>query len=220
MKKNIRISPIGLKGNAINERMKELMGISLIKEGKSGPVIELTKRGPDGNAYAVVRENHEWYIKKTFKKTNLVAEDFQYIGGLANKKDEAYPSYAKAIKQLNLKFRSLAEAYNYTGVINITENDNLLSEDITGFSTQSGNGFTGENNFEKPVEEAIEEDEELSEEEKAIDDMMTETDEEPVEEKAKVEENKLTIGRALENMDAIIDSLTEAPIKKKVYHIR
>jgi hypothetical protein len=113
--------------------------------------------GPDGNAYAIIRENHEWYIKKTNKTKNLVAEDFKYIGGLQNKKQEAYPSYAKAIKHLNLKFRSLAEAYNYDGEINLFVNDNLLSEMTmaAGFSEMKGNGFTGEGNLEgnKPMDE-------------------------------------------------------------------
>ena len=156
MKKPI-INPVGLKGNEINERMKQLMGIQPINENKSNIVIELTKMGPDGNAYAIIRENHEWYIKKTSKTKNLVAEDFKYIGGLQNKKQEAYPSYAKAIKHLNLKFRSLAEAYNYDGEINLFVNDNLLSEMTmaAGFSEMKGNGFTGEGNLEgnKPMDE-------------------------------------------------------------------
>jgi hypothetical protein len=133
------------------------MGIQPINENKSNIVIELTKMGPDGNAYAIIRENHEWYIKKTNKTKNLVAEDFKYIGGLQNKKQEAYPSYAKAIKHLNLKFRSLAEAYNYDGEINLFVNDNLLSEMTmaAGFSEMKGNGFTGEGNLEgnKPMDE-------------------------------------------------------------------
>ena len=156
MKKAI-ISPVGLKGNEINERMKQLMGIQSINENKSNIVVELTKIGPDGNAYAIIRENHEWYIKKASKTKNLVAEDFKYIGGLQNKKQEAYPSYAKAIKHLNLKFRSLAEAYNYDGEINVFLNDNLLSEMAmaAGFSEMKGNGFTGEGNLEgnKPMDE-------------------------------------------------------------------
>jgi len=156
MKKNILINPIGLKGQEINERMKQLMGIKSINENKSNIVVELTKMGPDGNAYAIVRENHEWYIKKTDKTKNLVAEDFKYIGGLQNKKQEAYPSYAKAIKHLNLKFRSLAEAHNYDGEINVFLNDNLISEaGMAGFSEMKGNGFTGEGNLEgnKPMDE-------------------------------------------------------------------
>ena len=156
MKKNILINPIGLKGQEINERMKQLMGIKPINENKSNIVVELTKMGPDGNAYAIVRENHEWYIKKANKTKNLVAEDFKYIGGLQNKKQEAYPSYAKAIKHLNLKFRSLAEAHNYDGEINVFLNDNLISEaGMAGFAEMKGNGFTGEGNLEgnKPMDE-------------------------------------------------------------------
>jgi hypothetical protein len=149
MKKNILINPLGLKGQEINERMKQLMGIQSINENNSKIVVELTKMGPDGNAYAIVRENQEWYIKKANKTKNLVAEDFKYIGGLQNKKQEAYPSYTKAIKHLNLKFRSLAEAYNYDDEINVFLNDNLISEGgMAGFSEMKGNGFTGEGNLE------------------------------------------------------------------------
>jgi len=149
MNKNNRISPVGLKGNQINERMKELMGISSINENKSNVVVELTKMGPDGQAYAIIRENHEWYIKKADKTTGLIAEDFKYIGGLQNKKAEAYPSYAKAIKHLNFKFKSLAEAYNFDGEINVFENDNLLNESgVAGFAQMEGMGFSGEGNLE------------------------------------------------------------------------
>jgi hypothetical protein len=135
-----RITPVGLKGNEINERMKQLMGIQLINENKKTSVVELTKIGPDGKVYGIVRENHEYYIKVTEKKKNLVTEDFSYIGGLQNKKQEAYPSYSKAIKQLNLKFNSLNEAYGKSGQINVFENDNLLNE--------MSMGFTGEGNLE------------------------------------------------------------------------
>lgn len=189
MKKTVLINPTGLKGSEINERMKELMGIKPITENKSSIVVELTKKGPDGNSYAVIRENHEWYIKKTTKTSNLVAEDFQYIGGLKNKKSEAYPSYAQAIKHLNLKFRSLAEAYNYDGEINLFINDNLLSESgFAGFSSE-GSGFSGHGNMEgnEPMEEGwmeesmYEEDYmgevEMTEAELAIDEMMNRQDE-------------------------------------------
>lgn len=135
-----KIIPVGLKGNEINERMKELMGIKPINENKRTSAVELTKVGPDGNVYAIVKENHEYYIKTTTKKSNLVTEDFSYIGGLQNKKSEAYPSYSKALKHLNLKFNSLNEAYGKSGQINVFEDDNLLNE--------MGMGFTGEGNLE------------------------------------------------------------------------
>lgn len=155
--KNNKITPVGLKGREINERMKELMGIKTINENKSTSAVELTKIGPDGNAYAIIRENREWYIKKADKTTGLVVEDFKYIGGLQNKKMEAYPSYSSALKRLNFKFKSLTEAHNFTGEINIVENDNLLSEaGFAGFSQHSGHGFMGEINmsrYSEPIEE-------------------------------------------------------------------
>ena len=126
--KNNAIRPVGLKGNDILSRMKDLMGMSPINENKSNSVVELSKVGPDGKVYGIVRENHEYYIKTANNATNLMLEDFNYIGGLQNKKAEAYPSYAKAIKQLNLKFLSLNEAYGKSGQINVFENDNLITE--------------------------------------------------------------------------------------------
>lgn len=155
MKKNI-ITPVGLKGFEINERIKQLMGVTQDKDKSTNMTVELTKLGPDGKAYAIVRENREWYIKRANKTNNLVLEDFKYIGGLQNKKDEAYPSYSRAIKQLNLKLKSLAEAYNFTGEINLFVNDNLLSESsLAGFSEMKGNGFSGEGNLEgnRPLSE-------------------------------------------------------------------
>lgn len=143
-----RITPIGLKGNQITERMKELMGIQPINENRKTSVVELTKLGPDGNVYGIVRENHEYYIKLSTKKENLKTEDFSYIGGLKNKKQEAYPSYAKAIKHLNLKFNSLNEAYGKTGQINVFQNDNLLKEDVAGFYNQRETMFRNEGNLE------------------------------------------------------------------------
>jgi hypothetical protein len=197
--KNNRILPIGLKGNQINERMMELMGINKTNENKSNIAVELTKMGPDGKAYAIIRENHEYYIKSTNKTSNLIAEDFKYIGGLQNKKQEAYPSYAKAIKHLNIKFNSIQEALDTRIDINVFEDDNLLNEDIAGFSNAYGGGFSGAGNLEGNSslyeEEEVdgeeipenpedytkqpgyihEEDEDMSDEEKAIDEMLDES---------------------------------------------
>lgn len=142
-----KINPVGLKGKEINERMKQLMGIAPINEEIKTSVVELTKKGPDGKVYAIVRENHEYYIKTTTKQENLVVEDFQYIGGLQNKKQEAYPSYAKAIKHLNLKFHSLNEAYGKSGQINVFLNDKLLKEDYAAFESM-GSGFKSEGNMD------------------------------------------------------------------------
>lgn len=247
MENGNKITPTGLKGREINERMIQLMGITPVNENNNKSVVELTKIGPDGNAYAIVRENHEYYIKSTPKKSQLMTEDFGYIGGLQNKKSEAYPSYAKAIKHLNLRFNSLAESLDKGHNINVFENDNLLKENgfAGGFANHpQGGGFSGEGNlegntplFEEEETEEEKEDVELTEVEKAVDKMLTgDQDELDVEPEGgdddidakdlaklrgdKVNETKLTIDRALTNMDSIIDSLTEGTLKKKVYTLK
>jgi hypothetical protein len=126
-KRNI-VKPTGLKGTEKLSRMKQLMGVTPINESINRSVIELTKNGPDGNIYAIVRENQEYYIKSCKNKKNVISEDFKYIGGLQNKKSKSYPSYAKAIKHLNLKFISLNEAHSKSGNINTFKNDNILDE--------------------------------------------------------------------------------------------
>lgn len=230
MKKQIIVNPTTLKGYEVNERIKELMGIKPINENTHKSVVELTKLGPDGKVYGIVRENHEYYIKSAENKKNLVAEDFQYIGGLQNKKDEAHPSYAKATKQLNLKFISLNEMFNSSTKINIFENDNLHANQANGFSG-AGNleGNTPMWEAEEETDEMVEEEVELSEDEKAIDDMLKEdtienddlentTSNDDAYEKAfssmNENKNKLSIARALTEMDSIIEGLER---KKKVY---
>jgi len=140
---------------------------------------------------------------------------------------------------LNLKFNSLSESLDKGHNINVFENDNLLKENgIAGFSNYSGNGFSNEGNLEGniPLFEEEEEDVELTEVEKAVDEMLTgDQDELDVvpdgvinakdfaklrADKDKVNERKLTINRALKNMDSIIDNLTEGTVKKKVYTLK
>lgn len=132
MKNNIR--PNGLKGNDQINRMKSLMGVTPINENTKRSVVELTKLGPDGKVYGIVRENHKYFIKVAESSKNLVAEDFNYIGGLKNKTDKSYNSYSEATKQLNLKFLSLNEALGKTEVINVLKNDNLLGEAFNAYS--------------------------------------------------------------------------------------
>lgn len=132
MKNNIR--PNNLKGRDQINRMKSLMGMSSINEDTKKSVVELTKMGPDGKVYGIVRENHKYFIKIAPAKKNLVTEDFQYIGGLQNKHDKSYDSYAEATRKLNLKFISLNEALGKSGKVNILENDNLLNESFDAYS--------------------------------------------------------------------------------------
>ena len=198
MERNFRINPVGLKGKEINERMKQLMGVTPINEGLSRSTVELTKIGPDGKAYGIVRENHEYYIKVSDKTSNLTVEDFKYIGGLQNKKSEAYPSYAKATKHLNLKFNSICESFDIVNTFNVFVDDNLLSEGAAKEATKHITDAKGKELGGKVKEEggdnlaekkAIDELEEvtLTEDELAIDAMLNESDEEDLDESAQGE---------------------------------
>lgn len=225
MKKGNIVKPTGLKGNDKLNRMRELMGGTSINENTSKSVVELTKEGPDGKIYGVIREGHDYYIKTAENKENLVTEDFKYIGGLQNKKDKVYPSYAKAIKMLNLKFMSLNEAAGKSGQVNVFLDDNLITEHhgMNANAKISADKAWGDNdeyvvskkgeeleydadedkensgsNVAKGKAEADNKDVKLSENESAIDEMITG--------KPKVKKG-YSIAKAMMEMDSVIDEL-------------
>tara|TARA_R110001632_G_scaffold232432_1_gene373223 strand:- start:535 stop:1323 length:789 start_codon:yes stop_codon:yes gene_type:complete len=233
MKKSNIVKPTSLKGNDKLDRIRQLMPKVPVNEGITRSVVELTKMGPDGNVYAVVRENHEYYIKISENKDSLLSEDFNYIGGLQNKKDKAYSSYAKAIKQLNLKFMSINEAIGKSGNFNVFENDSLVSEhhplkaDMK-LSSEKGIGDGqeyvvnskgaelkydnkegkeedgfGDNVSDSKAEKDIEK-VKLSETEQAIDSMIT-GEEKEIEAPIK---KGFSIAKAIEEMDDVIESIS------------
>lgn len=91
-------------------RMKGLMTYGISNTSKKTPVTESVE-GADGKIYAVIREGSKFYIKSTQKGSELVAESFDYIGGFMNKKNNEFSSYNQASKNLELKLRSINEAY-------------------------------------------------------------------------------------------------------------
>lgn len=105
--------------NKINEneqlaRMKSLMNYGLKTEGKDVQYssVEYQKLAADGKVYGIVREGTKYYIKSAPNKSNLVKENFDYIGGFRNRKDNEYSNFALAQKQFDLKMMSLKEAAN------------------------------------------------------------------------------------------------------------
>ena len=98
--------------NSQFNRMKQLMNYGL-NESKKQPYsgVEYTKVGADGKLYGIVREGTKFYIKVSSTKDNVLAENFEYIGGFRNRKDHEYTSFAGAQKNFDFKLRSLAEAY-------------------------------------------------------------------------------------------------------------
>jgi hypothetical protein len=208
MKNPFIVKPTGLKGVDKLNRMKELMGSSLLNEDVKNSVVELTKLGPDGKIYGIVREGHNYFIKVTNKKSNILTEDFNYIGGLMNKTSEVYPSYAKALKKLNLKFISLNEAYSKTGNFNIFEDDNLLNEHHPynanqKLSATKGMGDGAEYIVDKKGSE-LSYDAKEGKEEGQFGDNVAEKDVEDEFEKVKLSENEMAIDRLLVESHVVV----------------
>lgn len=102
------------KYNSEIERMRSLIsyGQNENKTSSCGNVVEYKTVGADGKTYGILREGTKFYIMQAPKKdTEVLAEDFDYIGGITNKKEYEYNSYQMASKQLDLKLMSLNEAY-------------------------------------------------------------------------------------------------------------
>ena len=99
-------------------RMKAMMTYGLTTENKTSfKSIEHQKEGADGKMYAIIREGAKFYIKVSDKKTGLVKEDFNYIGGFRNRKDNEYSSYANALKNFDMKMMSIKESCGRNNII-------------------------------------------------------------------------------------------------------
>lgn len=111
-------------------RMKGLMTYGISNTSKKTPVTESVE-GADGKIYAIIREGAKFYIKSTQKGSELVTESFDYIGGFMNKKNNEFSSYNQASKNLELKLRSINEAYGVNKpieLLNLDKKEELVIE--------------------------------------------------------------------------------------------
>ena len=118
-------NPKTLKGQDKINRITNLMSrMTTLNEGTSLSEIDFIKKGPNGIVYGIIRENHNYFIKTTEKTSGtLIAEDFEYVGGVKNKYIERYNTYTEALKQLNMKFDMLNESYGIETGSNLFESD-------------------------------------------------------------------------------------------------
>lgn len=100
-------------------RMKAMMSYGLTTENKNTyKSVEYEREGADGKMYGIVREGTKFYIKVADKKNGQVLkENYDYIGGFNNRKNYEYTSYANALKQFDLKMRSINESVNRKEII-------------------------------------------------------------------------------------------------------
>lgn len=79
----------------------------------SKPIVEFKRKAANGKTYGIIRESTKYYIMEAPQKdTEILAEDFDYIGGYNNRKENEYTSYSKASNALDLKIMSINETVN------------------------------------------------------------------------------------------------------------
>jgi len=92
------------------------------------------KRAADGVAYGIIKENHNYYIKKSGLKQDPNISDFAYIGGLENITEFQYKSLGEADKQRNMMFHTINEANTFkpslTGSKKKKLNEDKASDEI------------------------------------------------------------------------------------------
>tara|TARA_R110000765_G_scaffold367984_2_gene458038 strand:+ start:51 stop:1220 length:1170 start_codon:yes stop_codon:yes gene_type:complete len=118
---------MSLQGKSQIDRMHELMNSMTNGTVIKNPVVPKQKNAVDGKTYGIVKEN-SYYIIKEHNGRN-----YGYINGLKNKTDFKYNSYAEAMKQMNLMFGSLNEAYGYE------EGVDLFTEGKKKYVIRTGN---------------------------------------------------------------------------------
>ena len=122
--------------NSFNDqlsRMKALMTYGTVNEDAkhiSSYNIEYKAQAADGKYYGIIRENSKYFVKVATPGKEMVAESYQYIGGVQNKKNYEYNSYANALKQFELKLGSINEAYDEDRKVNVEALDPYKKEDL------------------------------------------------------------------------------------------
>ena len=114
-------------------RMKALMTYGSVNEDAkhiSSYNIEYKAQAADGKYYGIIRENSKYFVKVATPGKEMVAESYQYIGGVQNKKNYEYTSYANALKQFELKLGSINEAYDEDRKVNVEALDPYKKEDL------------------------------------------------------------------------------------------
>ena len=122
--------------NSFNDqlsRMKALMTYGTVNEDVkhiSSYNIEYKAKAADGKYYGIIRENSKYFVKVATPGKEMIAEDYQYIGGITNKANYEYNSYANALKQFELKLGSINEAYDDDRKVNVEALDPYKKEDL------------------------------------------------------------------------------------------
>jgi hypothetical protein len=128
------------------ERLRNLADVNntSLKETQSrtlGTLIDY-KRAADGVAYGIIKENHNYFLKKGGMKKDPDVSDFAYIGGLGNITNFQYKSLSEADKNRNMILHTINESI--TTKVNPNGSKKLLNEDIAGQEIDNAENMLGD----------------------------------------------------------------------------
>lgn len=99
------------------QKMKALINYgvneSVNNVNDSQSTVEYHQLGADGKTYGIIRECNKFYIKSAPQKdTEVLTEDYNYIGGFGAKKEHEYSNYAQAYKHFEMMMKDINESCN------------------------------------------------------------------------------------------------------------
>lgn len=104
--------------DAYYQRLRQLSEIDKSKSNNNknnsvGTLVDF-KESVDGIKYGIIKENHNYYIKKCATlNENVNVSDFVYIGGLENITKHQYKTLGEAEKQRHFLLQTISESYTF-----------------------------------------------------------------------------------------------------------
>jgi hypothetical protein len=140
-----KLKPIGSEKLKGQEQLNRMLQIAKYKEAIPTPInedtrVEYNTKLVDGNVYFISKEKQGYIIKKGLNESTL-----DYIEPMKNR--TYYPSYAEALKKLNLVAKELNRVHN------INEGISLFTEDKKYFLKNPNPAPTEEAPMEEPMAE-------------------------------------------------------------------
>lgn len=123
------LKPVGSEKLKGDEKLKRILELTYYNEKNKNinesTKPELVKESVSGGVYGIVREKHDYYVKKGLTENTL-----DYIGGIFMKNKNKFSSYAEALKRLELLKgqEELQEATKYVLKTNKTKEEAPMPE--------------------------------------------------------------------------------------------
>lgn len=176
------LKPIGSEKLTGQDKIKRIMEIATYGETERNTsyhtkTLSFSKKGSDGNTYAIVQEKDGYYLKRGINESEL-----DYVDGIQNKKRNRFKSYGSALKRMNLIFKPLNEEFNNGEGTPIFEQSSEENKFVLKTPEAEVDVTTDEMGDEEDFDLGDDEEMEMGDEELAMDDEELAMDDEEVEE--------------------------------------